>query len=190
MQLFNASHSCVLTRSVGASLLAKSLRPQAGSALIVVLVIMILLMLLGVTAMTTSDMQYKLTGNLQYENLAMDNAEQAAAMAERTLEAAAASLPTASLITRTQDPLTLVWDDTNSTRIDLDGDGNLDEQGRYTFTYVSTNSVPTAGLGLVCSDPGNEHNFDCVNTYKVTARGQSGRGAIKFVQTYFAVPLK
>lgn len=144
---------------------------QSGSTLIISLIILILLMLLGVTAMNTSDMQYKLAGNLQFENVAMNNSETALGTAERLLEANAAATPSASAVTALPDPLT------------MNAPGSQ-------IAYVSTNASPLAGVGLDCFDPSNEHNFDCVHTYLVTARGESARGATKFVQTYYAVPLK
>jgi len=158
---------------------------QTGSTLIVSLIILILLMLLGVTAMSTSDTQYKLTGNLQFANMALNNAETAASTAEKWLEDNAGSTPSANAIATLPNPLTgMTWTNSDSTRVDND------DKKRYVIGYVSTNASPTAGVGLDCLNPSNEHNFDCVNTYIITARGQGGRGATKIIQTYYAVPLK
>jgi type II secretory pathway pseudopilin PulG len=157
---------------------------QSGSTLIVSLIILILLMLIGVSAMTTSDTQFKLTGNLQYETLAMNNAEAAANAAERWLDANAGTTPSKPAISTLQDPLTMTWDDSNSLKV-----ANLEEQ-RYVIGFVVLKASPLAGLGLDCTSASNAHNFDCVNTYLVTARGKSGRGAVKIIQTYYAVPLK
>jgi Tfp pilus assembly protein PilX len=159
---------------------------QSGSTLIVSLIILILLMLLGVTAMTTSDTQFKLTGNLQFENLAMNNAETAAGFAERWLESVAATAASASAVGSLPNPLTgMAWTNADSVQVVAN-----DDTQRYVIGWVSTNPSPLAGVGLDCTAQGNEHNFDCVNTYLITARGQSGRGATKYVQTYYAVPLK
>lgn len=161
-----------------------SLRQQSGSTLIVTMIILILVMLLGVTAMTTSDTQSKLTGNLQFEDLALNNAETAANTAERWLESVAATTPSASAVAALPDPLTAMqWTDADSVPVG-------DSTQRYVIGYVTTVPSPFAGVGLDCFDPSNAHNFDCVNTYLITARGTSGRGATKFVQTYYAVPLK
>ena len=144
---------------------------QSGSTLMISLIILILLMLLGITAMKASETQYKLAGNLQFEQQAMNNAETAVGIAERVLEASAATAPSASAVAALPDPLTM-------------------STPGYMIGYVSTQASPGAGVGLDCTDPSNEKNFDCVNTYLVTARGEGGRGAVKFVQTYYAVPLK
>jgi type II secretory pathway pseudopilin PulG len=158
---------------------------QSGSTLIISLIILIILMLLGVTAMHTSDTQYKLAGNLQFESMAMNAAETAANNAEQWLELNATTTPSASAVNTLPDPLTgMAWTNADSIQV-----GGVDTQ-RYTIGFVSTNPSPLAGVGLDCFDPSNEHNFDCVHTYLVTARGQSSRGATKFVQTYYAVPLK
>lgn len=159
---------------------------QSGSTLIISLIILIILMLLGVTAMNTSNTQYKLAGNLQFENMATNNAETAVNTAERWLEAIAAATPSASAVAALPNPLTnMTWTDADSIQV-VAGD----DTQRYVIGYVSTNASPLAGVGLDCFDPSNEHNFDCVHTYLVTARGESGRGATKLVQTYYAVPLK
>lgn len=160
---------------------------QSGSTLIVSLIILILLMLLGVTAMSTSDTQYKLTGNLQFSNMAMNNAETAANAAEQWLESNAGSTPSANAVATLPNPLTgMVWTNSDSVAV---VPGDPDSQ-RYVIGYVSTYASPTAGVGLDCFNPSNEHNFDCVHTYQITARGQGGRGATKIIQTYYAVPLK
>jgi type II secretory pathway pseudopilin PulG len=151
---------------------------QSGSTLIVTLIILILVMLLGVTAMTTSDTQFKLTGNLQFEDLALNNAETAVSAGELGL----ANNPLATSYPQTAAPtVAALGDPLAITTWPASG---------YVIGYLSTNASPTAGVGLDCTDPGNAHNYDCVNTFLVTAQGTSGRGATKFVQTYYAVPLK
>ena len=153
------------------------LSKQSGSTLIVTLIILILVMLLGVTAMSTSDTQAKLTGNLQFENVALNNAESMASTAEQSLanSAVASSYPvTIPTITSSYDPLAnTAWQATG-----------------YEIMYVSTDASPYAGLGLDCTAPNNSHNYDCVNTFIVTAMGTSARGASKIVQTYYSVALK
>ncbi len=157
---------------------------QTGSTLIVTLIILILVMLLGVTAMSTSDTQAKLTGNLQFENIALNDAETRASKAELDLAAnpiaSAYPPPAASAVPAGYDPLANTAANTawqTSTQ-------------QYDVRYVSTNPSPNAGLGLDCTDPGNMHNYDCVNTFLVTAMGTSARGATKYVQTYYSVALK
>lgn len=160
---------------------------QAGSTLVVSLMILIILMLLGVTTMVTSDTQYKLAGNMQFEKMALDNAEIATYAAEQWLETnknSGANPPTGVAALGSFDPFVLNWS-VNSTAVTAG-----DDSKRYVIHYVSSIASPLAGAGLDCFDPTNERNFDCVNTYLVTARGLSNRGAAKFIQTYYAVPFQ
>lgn len=159
-------------------------RKQSGSTLIISLVVLIVLMLLGVTAMTVSDTQYRLAGNLQFESFALNNAETAESTAEQWLETNAATTPSAgsySLI----DPFAMTW-----TSSDPVPPVAVSPNQSYVIGFVSRNASPLAGVGTDCYSPSNEHNFDCVNTYLITARGQSARGATKLVQSYYAVPLR
>lgn len=148
-------------------------RRQSGSTLIVSLIILILLMLLGVTAMNTSDTQYKMAANLQFENVAMNNAETVINTAEKTL--VPSSTIAASAVTAA-DPF-----------------AKPDNVNNYLIEFVSTNKVPLASASLNCSDTTNPdptiyNCLQCLNTYLVTAKGASGRGATKIIQTYFSVP--
>ena len=132
----------------------------------------------------------QLAGNLQFEKGAMDKAETAVSAGEQWLEANAASTPSASAAALIN-PLTMTWTDADPVpSVALTVNGTADDTQRYVIGFVSTNESPLAGVGLNCLDPSNERNFDCVNTYQVTGRGEGGRGATKFVQTYYAVPRK
>ena len=157
---------------------------QQGSTLIISLIILIILMLLGVAAMNASSTQFKLATNLHFENLALNNAETAARTVEQMLEANAATIASASAVGTLPDPLTTTWTDANSSQINA-SDGSQ----RYMTGFVGVYASPLAGLGLDCTDPSNEKNYDCVNTYVITTRGQS-QSATKFIQVYYAVPLK
>lgn len=182
-----ASYSIRLRGRTATKTQSSALRPQSserGSSLVISLIMLIILMLLGVMAVNTSDTQYKLAGNLQFEDVAMNNAEVAIDTAARWLEANAAIAPSAVPVAGIN-PLTMTWTNADSVPV-VPGD----DKQRYVIGYVSTNPVPTAGVGLVCPDPKGEQNYNCVNTYLITARGQGGRGATKLVQVYYSVPLR
>ena len=166
------------------SLFNRRLKTQQGSSLIISLIILIILMLLGVTAMNASTTQFKLAANLHFENMALNNAETAARSAEQILEANAATIASANPVSTLPDPLTTTWTDANSTQVNA-----TDGSQRYMVGFVGVYASPLAGLGLDCTDPSNEKNYDCVNTYLITTRGQS-QSATKFIQVYYAVPLK
>ncbi|MDO8811614.1 MAG: PilX N-terminal domain-containing pilus assembly protein [Gallionella sp.] len=166
---------------------------QSGSTLIISLIILILLMLLGVTAMNTSDTQFQLAGNLQFEDSAMNNTETAINASETWLAASGVTnynnagfttynagaspqlYPAAAVV----DPLTMTWDNTTSSQV-----AGTDNQ-RYIIQQVTTNSRLAGSSQAV----GGRTSTGCnqVNTYRVTGRGQSARGATKFVESYYSV---
>lgn len=160
---------------------------ERGSTLIISMIVLIILMLIGVAAMNSSGTQFKLAANLHFENMALNNAETAAKAAERLLETLPSTVnaPAASAVALLPDPLAMAWTDADSAQI-VAGD----DTQRYAIGFVGTQASPLAGIGLDCTDPGNEKNYDCVNTYLITARGQGQRGAVRFIQVYYAVPLR
>lgn len=173
---------------------------QSGSTLVISLIILILLMLLGVTAMKTSDTQFQLTGNLQFEDSAMNNAETAINAAETALATGTIALldpgfttayvvangpvtsgryPTNSGI----DPFTLDWTGTS-------GNGNsyalqINASQHYIIELLSQNNRLVGSSQTT----GGRSSSGCnqVNTYRITARGTSARGATKFVQSFYSV---
>lgn len=175
-------------------------RDQSGSTLIISLIILILLMLLGVTAMRTSDTQFQLTGNLQFENSAMNNAETAINAAETALANGAIAIldpgfttayvsangpVTAGLYPANSgiDPFTLSWAGTggngNTYSVQVLGGQN------YIVELMSTNNRLVGSSQTI----GGRSSSGCnqVNTYRITGRGTSARGATKFVQSYYSV---
>lgn len=178
----------------------KQRRMQSGSTLIISLIILILLMLLGVTAMKTSDTQFQLAGNLQFEDSAMNNAETAINAAELAMKNGTIAIlnpgfttayvsangpVTAGLypISSGIDPLTLDWTGTggngNNYSVQVTGGQN------YIIELMSTNSR----LAGSSQTTGGRSSTGCiqVNTYRITARGTSARGATKFVQSFYSV---
>lgn len=170
------------------------LNPQSserGSTLVISLIILIILMLLGVTAIQTSDTQFKLAGNLQFENAAMNDAETAISTAETWLATGTnytnaaftvydVATPHLYPIGQLADtaPLTMTWSDTNSIQV-----GSTNQ--RYIIELMSTGNrlaVSSQVIGGRASSGCNQ-----VNTYRITARGASARGATKLVRSYYSV---
>lgn len=197
-----APRPCLEYRAASHHNLSSVLSPQSserGSALIISMIILIILMLLGVTAMTTSDTQFKLAGNLQFEDSALNNAETAIAAAEAVMADGvsyqhpglitardAANTPQyypigamAAIAAPNNDPLTMTWSNSNSIRVA----GN--DNQRYYIEAMSLNERlvgSTQCVGCRISSGCNQ-----VNTYRITARGASMRGATKFIQSFFSV---
>lgn len=164
---------------------------QTGSTLIISLIILIILMLLGVTAIQTSDTQYKLAGNLQFENAAMNNAETAISTAETWLATGTnytnAAFTTYDVTTphlypigqlADTAPLTMAWSDGDSIQVN-----NTNQ--RYIIELMSTGNRLAVSSQVI----GGRASAGCnqVNTYRISARGASARGATKFVRSYYSV---
>ncbi len=178
----------------------KLCRRQTGSTLIVSLIILILLMLLGVTAMTTSDTQFKLTGNLQFEDSAMNNAETAINAAETAMKNGTIAIANAGFSTAyvaANGPVTSGLYPLNS-GIDpftMDWSGSGGNNNDYAVFVASGQSyiieLMSVNNRLVGSSPvlGGRASSGCnqVNTYRITARGSSARGATKLIQSFYSV---
>jgi Tfp pilus assembly protein PilX len=175
---------------------------QTGSTLIMGLIILILVMLLGVTAMKVSDTQFQLAGNLQFEDLAMNNAEAAIDAGERWLAGTTGSaknylnagFTTAATVNYTSAggnamttvlyPISSTPDPfAESTWSGLQVEANSNQA--YLIQLVSRNST-LIGSNQVT---GGRASSGCskVNTYRITAKGVSARGATKFVQSFYSV---
>ena len=181
---------------------------QRGATLVVALLILVLIMMIGITAVSTSNTQYRLAGNLQFEDSALNNAEAAVTAAENWLATglnrdnaaftavAATTEPdpgpdaaTPHLLPRTSVPsvrderdergYSIFWDDSNSLAV------NGAETQRYFIELVSQNNRLQGSSQVV----GGRASSGCnqVNTYLITGRGASARGAVKFVQSYYSV---
>lgn len=169
---------------------------QKGATLIVALVILVLIMMLGIAAVSSSRMQFRLAGNLQFEEVAMNHAETALATAEQwlatsgnianegftTYGAGTAHLHPvnhlSSLTAPANDPLTMVWDGTSDVQV-----ANTNQ--RYLIELKSVkNRLQGSSLAV-----GQQKSSACneVNTYMITARGRATRGATKFIQSYYSV---
>jgi len=167
-----------------------TINTQRGSTLIISMVILILLMMLGITAMVTSDTAFKLAGNLQFENNAMNDGEAVLSEVESLVKAGTidylnadffvspVNLSTSGLyaIGAVIDPLTMSWNNTDSASV---------AQGRYIIELMSTSNIQI-GSSLTI---GGTLSYACnkVNTYRISARGTSARGATKYIQSYFSV---
>ena len=169
---------------------------QKGATLVIALLILVLIMMIGITAISTSNTQFKLAGNLQFEDSAMNNAETAITTAENWLATGtnyrnagftAFNVATpqlkpigymAGLVAPANSPLTMAWANTNS--VTVSGDTQ-----RYYIEQMSLNNRLQGSSQVV----GGRTSTTCnqVNTYQVSARGTSARGATRFVQSYYSV---
>lgn len=167
---------------------------QKGATLVIALLVLVLIMMIGIAAVSTSNTQYKLAGNLQFEDGAMNNAEIAVSAAENWLATgnnynsagfttydsvnSPHLYPITSTAAMVANPLTASWSDSNS--VGVSGDTQ-----RYQIQLKSTNNLLMGSSAAV----GRQATSYCskVNTYLITGRGITHRGATKFVQSFYSV---
>jgi Tfp pilus assembly protein PilX len=169
---------------------------QHGASLIVALIIITILMLTGIAAFYTSETQFRLAGNLQYQNSAFNQAETAVATAESWISGGTNFqstgfttydntitpylYPINYLTSHNIDPLTMSWNNTNSLEVNT-----VNNQQRYIIELLAKNKR------LMGSDIsiGGRTSTGCnqVNLYRITAYGTSSRGAVKIVQSDYSV---
>lgn len=172
---------------------------QSGATLVICLIILVAIMLIGFVATMTSTTQYKLAGNLQFEDGAFNNSETGIGAGEKWLSAGtnfnnggftaydSVTTPYLYPIGTAPNPLTMTWSDANSCSNAncLALGPTLAPNQRFFMQMVST------GERLQGSDQGiggrQSAGCDQVNTYLVTARGVSARGAQRIVQSYYSV---
>ena len=169
------------------------LRRQRGvSSLFITVILVLVVMLLAVTASVLSNTQFKLAGNIQFEHVAVSRSESAIATAESWLKtgtnAKNASFTTYSTDTPylypigslTADPLTMTWSDSNSLAV-----GGNDNR-RYVIEKYGSDNQP---LGTGLDDHGRPlTGCQKVDVFRISSRGLSAKGTVKFLQTTYSVP--
>lgn len=153
---------------------------QRGATQLIALIILIVLMLLGIAAVVTSNTQFKLAGNLQFQNAAKNSAESAISEQEDWLAQPANALnacfTTHSLLCGKKYPKGYFTNVPDPTAI---LSGNKD----YMIELIAEKVAPPgAGLGDVCGTPGIAYEL---NLYRLTAVGEDARGANRFIQSVF-----
>jgi len=170
-------------------------RQRGASSLFLTVILVMVVMLLAVTAAVLSNTQFRLAGNLQFENVAFNLAEGAIATAESwvgtgtnaksggftTYSTSTPQIyPIGYLAASSLDPLTMTWSSSNSAAV-----GGDDNQ-RYLVEKYGADNQPL-GTGL---DSGGRPLTGCqkVDVFLVSAVGKSARGTSKSVQTTFSIP--
>lgn len=173
-----------------------TIKQQKGMTLLVAMITLIVLMLLGVGAMVASNTMFKLAGNLQFENEAKNRAESTLTVAESYLVSGTISqsggfttggpAPSTTLPfydpTNTPNPL-VSWPTAASSPAGITG-------GQFIIQLITPTPVSPLGQQSksTCMGCGN-HLQVSYNLFRVTARGQSGRGATRFVESIVQVPV-
>ena len=181
---------------------------QKGAVLFITLIMLVVLMVIGFNALSTSDVQFRLVGNSQFQNIAKERAENALAQAERWITqktsgvsntqnpgfttrqtSSPALYPIDYLAANSIDPLTMTWSDTNSTQT-LIWNGSAmvaSNEQRYIIELLSANNIAAgSGIGSVRGATGATAGACNLNLYRITTRGESARGATQFVQVVYS----
>ncbi len=163
-------------------------RGQAGAmSLFVTLVLLVIVMMLGITGAMMGNSQYKIAGNLQFENVAFNLAETAAAAAQLNTNFNDAGFTTYNATGKAYlypiadppvDPFAIGWTDANSFAV-----GGNDSE-RYIVQRIATNIRYPDDMMT------GSHQTSCnrQDVYRITARGVAATGTVKFVQTTFSAP--
>jgi type IV pilus assembly protein PilX len=161
---------------------------QRGASLVVTLVMLGVITVLGISAFVASSSQFRMAANMQFQNIATQNAESSLAQAETWITT---NFTNTGFATRTSgglypggtgpDPFTMTWDDTTSVPV-----GALGTE-RYFIEQLVTNRVlPSNSVGS-CNVYGLSGPCPTVNVFRLTARGTSILGTTRVVQSVFAV---
>lgn len=173
---------------------------QRGISLVTTLVMMVAVMVLGLSAILISKGEFVLSGNLQFQSASLNEAEATSVAAERWLATyggkdvtvnypgfatynsttAGWQYPIGYMATNTVDPLSMTWSDSNSK---IPDPGTSTSQ-RYLIEFLAQNK----SLIPVSLNIGGRAATGCnnVNLYRIIARGTSGRGATRFIQSVYS----
>ena len=156
---------------------------QHGAALIMSLVILVILTLLGIASMNTANLQLLMTGNAQYQTVALSRAEQVIREAEAVVNAIVSGVTPA--ITdgyhnrsgiAALDLTNFNWPDNQT------GDSTLVANSKYIIEYSGDKPLPSTTFKFINGKP---IIGDKVSVYRITARTLATRGAVRLVQSIY-----
>ena len=164
---------------------------QKGMTLLVALVTLIVLMLLGLGAMQTSSVSSRLAGNLQYQNEAKNQAENALAKAESLLLSGTTSQNTAFLTANAATSAAPYYDPT-ATLSPLTSwpaaASSVNANSQFFIQQISP--VKVCPPGQNCLALGGQSTTPATQYYlfRLTAKGSTVRGATRLVESIVQVP--
>jgi Tfp pilus assembly protein PilX len=167
---------------------------QRGISLLTTLVMLLAVMSLGISAMLVSKSEFMMTGNLQFQTAALNEAEASVSVGEQWLAtgtnylssgfttyvspATGYQYPINYMTTNAIDPLTMTWDDTNSVQVtSQSGQRYLMELLAKDKTLIPS-SLNTGGRAA--------SGCNKVNIFRILSQGTSARGSSRFVQSIYS----
>lgn len=186
---------------------APIIKYQQGAILIIALVMLMILTLLGVSGVTTTQMQERMAGNQQEHVYAFESAEATLRVAEAYIEDSISVVTafdtngTDGLYDSSQNELwsLIDWDNTDGAnnneaiQVALDAGDDLDITGSYIIEHYGTfaaDGVVTNLSGETYNSPGQSDGSGSTELFRITARGASAsnRGHV-FLQVNYAKAL-
>ena len=157
---------------------------QQGAALIMALVILVVLTLLGIGSMNTANLQILMTGNSQYQTVALSTAEQAVREAELLVDGIVAG---AAPPGKTDGYHNVAGGDpeidlSNFTWPANETADSAQAGSNYIIEYSGQKSLPPTTFKYI---NGNPIAGDNVYVFRITARTLASRGAVRLVQSIY-----
>lgn len=158
---------------------------QQGVALIMSLIILVILTLLGIGSMNTANLQILMTGNAQYQTVALNTSERVIREAEILVDGIVAGAPAPSKTDGYHDIdggdsevnlSNFTWPDNET------ADSANMANSKYIIEYSGRKSLPPATFKYI---NGNPIAGDNVYVFRITARTRATRGAVRVVQSIY-----
>jgi len=168
---------------------------EAGFSMITAVVVVLMVSIVGLTAMAVSRSQLSAAGNSQYQITALHEADRSVANAENWLRDATNAAntgfttynaattpglyPIDYMATHSLNPLTWTWSNSNSVAIA--------STSRYAVELMAVRVRPLGESQRDLIDDEGKTDCKAVNLYRISARGTSGAGASRTVQSVYGV---
>lgn len=161
---------------------------QRGSILVISLIILLVLTVLGLSSMSTSTMEERMSGNTRDRARALQAAEVGLRRAETFIDTIASveafgqnvGLYAEGVHPDIEDPAT--WTDDASIQLDADTVAGVASQPRYIIEHMSTQGQDDINIGGY----GESSGMQALDTYRITVRATGGSDdAVVMLQSYY-----
>ncbi len=161
---------------------------QQGSILIISLIILLVLTMLGVSSMSTSTMEERMSGNSRDQSRAFQAAEVGLRRAEAFIDTIASTEAfgqNTGLYAQGEPPdigAEETWSDLNSIQLPDGSVAGVTSQPRYVIEHMATQGQDDINIGGY----GESSGMAAIDTYRVTVRATGGSDdAVVILQSYY-----
>lgn len=159
---------------------------QHGAALVVSLILLLIMTIIGIAAMNSAQLEIRMAGMMQREEVALRAAERTLWVAEEYIEGLASDEPDYTVggnYSREAEVDVSKTDWTEIARLEKADFGALGEQDAFVVQYLGTMPVPGSS---VVDDPSQKLPGDEVNAYRITTRSETTKGnAVRIVESTY-----